>query len=143
MNNVERINLTFGDLTAIAREHRIYGGSTFALYPTLLNMRGTPGYAVAIATAHEHVVEGRQLQVLGVRSIASFMSENADLLTSPGHCLGTWFNPADGRTYLEVSIVVPTLDAALTIARNNSQLAVYDLAAGACIDVPALAESEV
>lgn len=40
-------------------------------------------------------------------------------------CLGAWHH--DGSWYLDLSVVVPSLDQALRIARHHDQLAVYSL----------------
>lgn len=40
-------------------------------------------------------------------------------------CLGAWFQ--DGSWYLDLSIVVPSLDQAMRIARHHEQQAVYSL----------------
>lgn len=42
-------------------------------------------------------------------------------------CLGGWMDDETGVYYLDCSIVVPTLEKALQLARENEQLAIFDL----------------
>ena len=55
---------------------------------------------------------------------------NADLLGKSRHYLGGWYNKADDQVYLDIAQVVPLVAAALLLARENQQQAVYDLLTG-------------
>lgn len=68
-------------------------------------------------------------------SIMDYAQQNADLLNQDGHYLGMWTDPADGKTYLDVSQV--GLDAAevRNECLNNDQIAFYDLQMGESVTV--------
>lgn len=65
------------------------------------------------------------------QDLRNFAAKNEDLLTQPGHNLGTWFN-ADGdkQHYLDVSIGENNLDNAFRLAEKHKQLAIYDMVNG-------------
>jgi hypothetical protein len=106
----------------IAALHSEHGGSTFNLAKGPLG--GTPHYAVSIHKGREVKVPGKNVSP---EQMQAFMAKNADLLQDPDNSVGTWFNQEDGNTYIDVSKTVPGLDDALKLARENDQLAIFDL----------------
>ena len=42
--------------------------------------------------------------------------------------VGVWYNHEDGKTYLDTSYRFNDVDSALQFARDNNQLAIFDLA---------------
>ncbi|WP_144024019.1 hypothetical protein [Amycolatopsis keratiniphila] len=91
------------------------------------------GFAVSVHPQYEHVTDAPATAA----DLAAYLTRHAPILTVAGRAFGGWHNPDNGRVYLDVSIVVPTLAEALDHGRAARQLSVYDLAIGACIDVPA------
>lgn len=69
----------------------------------------------------------------GTDEVVDFIIAHWDHLSLPGRYLGGWRH--GGISHLDVSIIVPGLDNALTVARKNSQKAVYDLWSQTSIDV--------
>ncbi len=106
----------------VLERHLANGGSTTNLL-TGQDLGGTINYAVSMYKDREQVIPGQPTK----EQLAAYVEKNADLLAQPDHTLGTWFNEEDGNTYLDVSIVVPDMAEALRIARENNQLAIFDL----------------
>jgi len=84
--------------------------------------------------------EGRQLamsQAPTAQDIRDYIAKNQDLLSQPGHNLGTWDNTkGDGKHYLDVSIGENDLNKALDLARQHKQLAIFDMAESKDIQTP-------
>ncbi len=59
-------------------------------------------------------------------TIPGYITRHVKQLLHPGAYLGAWLDGIE--VYLDVSINVASLEDALNLARNNSQLAIYDLA---------------
>lgn len=62
--------------------------------------------------------------------VRSFRKNNRDLLSQPGHALGTWYDTSTGDLWLDVVRVVETADEAATLARRHNQIAYFDLDTG-------------
>lgn len=60
-------------------------------------------------------------------TLAQYAKDNADLLAQSGNYMGGWHNPKDDKVYLDVSKVLATAEEAEALARENKQLAYYDL----------------
>lgn len=109
------------------------GGFTYRIkdgaYPTT-------GFVVSVA--------GPERKLAGISSTAidAFVRDNrqtfeaANIVFRGGACLGAWWNKGDARWYLDLSIVVPTLDEALALGRLNGQLAVFNLDDGQSVAIP-------
>lgn len=97
------------------------GGATYNLYDG--NLRGQEVYAVAIAPEREEEVDGYP----GSGRVHDFIQRNMDVLRYRTMHVGTWYNEALGRSYLEISTTVPDLKQALKLARAHDQQSVYDL----------------
>lgn len=70
--------------------------------------------------------------------LAAFAQKNSDLLSKPGHNLGTWFNAeGDKKHYIDVAIGNNDLETALELGRQHKQKAIYDLVEGKDIPVGA------
>lgn len=68
------------------------------------------------------------------QDLRNFTSRNEDLLSQPGHNLGTWDN--QGKHYLDVSIGENDPQKALSLAAKHKQLAIFDLLEGKDVQVP-------
>jgi hypothetical protein len=82
------------------------------------------GYAVSVFPEHEYCASG----LISQEDIERYIRDRAVLLAHPHVVLGGWRSPGDGLVYLDVSVIVPTHDAALTLARAYGQRAVWDFA---------------
>jgi hypothetical protein len=88
------------------------------------------GYAVSVFPEHEYCASS----LVSHEDIERYVSDHAALLARPHVVLGGWRSPEDGFAYLDVSVVVPTRDAALTFAREYGQKAIWDFAG--CESIP-------
>jgi hypothetical protein len=115
------------DLDAVAREaaalHAANGGATISLYHG--NLAGQPLYVVSLYPELTLVVEGAQVDPAVLRQ---FAAEHLWLLMDPRNSLGTWHNPDDGRTYVDVSTALPNRERALALGRRHNQIGIFDLA---------------
>lgn len=102
--------------------HVANGGSTTSLV-TGQDLGGTQTYSVSPYKDREQVIPGQPTK----EQLAAYVEKNKDLLSTPDHALGTWYNPDDGNTYLDVAITVSDKETALRVARENNQLAIFDL----------------
>jgi hypothetical protein len=116
------------NLTTVELFERIivHGGIT---YSTSRRRVVSKGYAVSPYKGREAI-----FSCLRVQHLRDYISRNRDLLGAPGHCLGAWLNPADGRVYLDVSIAVADIGQANSLALKHRQIAFYDLNRGVTVD---------
>jgi len=61
-------------------------------------------------------------------TIPGYITRHVKQLLLPGAYLGAWLDGS--KVYLDISINVASLEDALNLARNNSQLAIYDISSG-------------
>jgi hypothetical protein len=106
----------------VAQLHSQNQGSTFNLHKG--DLGGTDHYAVSVHKGREVPVAGKDLDPAVVKD---FIDKNHDLLQDPANSMGTWFNPEDGKSYLDVSQTVPDLDQATKLGLDNDQLGIFDL----------------
>ena len=93
-----------------------------------ININGKPaskGFVVSPFKGRETILEK-----IDATSIRDFISKNIDLLQQEGNHFGGWKNTADGKFYLDISIVKDKLDDAFHIGAQNNQIAIYDLIKG-------------
>lgn len=96
------------------------------------NLGGTKAFAVAIAPERGKIIQG----LAKAADIEAFMKRNQDLLSQPGANVGTWFNKADGNTYLDVSRAVDSQEEALALGQQFRQKAITNLETFEEIAVP-------
>lgn len=85
------------------------------------------GFAVSIFKGLEKTFEGCP----NVAQLADYVIANYDILTkTPGYdvVFGGWLDAETGLYYLDCSVIAPSLLDALQLARDNEQLAVFNLA---------------
>lgn len=87
------------------------------------NMAGKPYYAVAVYPQLGEVVDGPPTR----EQIEEFVRKHWSLLQQPENSIGTWYNKADGKTYLDISRTVPSVDKALELGKKHRQIAIFDL----------------
>ena len=114
------------DLEELAREvaalHRANGGVTVNLYHG--NLAGQPLHVVSVYPELTVTVEGAEVDPAVLRQ---FIAQHLPLLRDPRNNVGTWHNPADGRTYLDVSTALPDREHAIELGRRYNQLGIFDL----------------
>lgn len=82
------------------------------------------GYAVSIAKEIERIVPESGLWALA-SEIVGYLLHNVAQFDDPAACLGTWVH--EGNVYLDVSLVYSDKETALTVGRENLQIAIFDL----------------
>jgi hypothetical protein len=117
------------DHTGVALEMlRKTGGFTYdAVTHTFMNI-GDKGFAVSPYKGRERVFDQPIIRM----DLMQYIRDNADLLGQPGHAVGGW-DDENGHQVLDVSVIAPTKDEALTLARANNQDAIFDFRAGQSI----------
>lgn len=108
--------------TAILSRHNSTGGSSTNMV-TGVDLGGTHAYAVSVYKGREVQIPGQPTQA----QLRDYIAANQDLLGDPNNVLGTWFNPKDEHTYLDISVTAPNVQIALALGRENNQLAVFYL----------------
>ena len=102
------------------------------------DLRGQPLFAVSVYPERTVRISGRQLSV---SLIASYLRQNADLFRDPRVILGTWYNADEDTTYIDVTMICSAKDEAVRLAQANNQIAIYDLAHDAEIDMGGTGEA--
>jgi hypothetical protein len=77
--------------------------------------------------------------------INDFISKNSDVLGEPDSHIGTWRNPDDGKTYIDVSrrFAPNQMDEAKAFGQSTNQISGYDVGAGSTFDLFANNEKTV
>ena len=102
--------------------HEAYDGSTWSM--RWGNLSGAPLYVTSQFPDLGLVIPGR---VIEADVLEGFIRKNGDLLSHPRCAVGTWYNRADGQTYVDISVVFADLEYALAEARKYNQITVWDL----------------
>lgn len=114
------------DVERVAREvaaaHNANGGSS--VHPTAGDLGGTDNIAVSMNPDRSAVIDGKEITP---EQVKAFAEKNADLLSDGRHFIGTWFDEASGKTYVDVSMAVPDLAAARALGERANQKAAWDL----------------
>jgi len=95
----------------------------------------TAGYVVSIYPA---CTQSLPAAAVTAETISAFTALNADVLARPGHYLGAWHDPATGKVYLDISVVVGDRATAEELASEHGQLAYFDIDAGRSWPAPAV-----
>jgi len=96
------------------------GGTTISVFGKVPKK----GYALSIYKGRELKVPAKQITS---KHFKDYIKSNKDVLSQKDHFVGSWHNTDDGYVYLDVSVVKNNLDDAMKLARENKQLAVFDL----------------
>jgi len=106
-------------ITEILEKTKKNGGVTYNL---VTDSYKTKGFAVSIYKSREVLIYNK----LTEKNLVRFIAKNGELLYNDRfNCLGTWVNK--GITYLDITRVVKTKQLAISIAKRNKQIAIYDL----------------
>jgi hypothetical protein len=110
---------------SISEEHNKNGGST-------INQRTgrviTEGFPVGIG--EEEILDGKEITP---ETIQQFEMEHAEALGLPNRQIGTWFDEAEGKTYIEVVEVARTEADAIALGEEHNELSTYNLETGEII----------
>lgn len=117
--------------------HFANGGATYHLY--FGNLLGKRLWAVSPYLERGQDVEGRAIREADLKA---FLAANMDLLENPRHAVGMWYNLEDGRTYLDIVILLPDLQAAIEEGEQGNQIAIFDLATQTVIEVGGTGKKE-
>ena len=109
-------NAVAGQLAA----HEQNGGSTFT--PQGENLAGRDLYAVG-----SYPERTAQVDKLTPEELAKFKADNQDVLSQPGHAVGTWKDPDTGRSVLDISKTHADRDTAIAAGKAANQKAIYHL----------------
>jgi hypothetical protein len=111
------------DVKTIVGLHNNTGGST---YNVILkqSLAKKDYYAVSPYPERTTKIAGKKITS---QSVVGYLDRNADLLNNAKNSMGTWYNPEDGTTYLDVSIVVPTMEEAIKLGKEHNQQSIYNL----------------
>jgi hypothetical protein len=114
------------DLDAIAAQvaalHRANGGATVNLYRG--DLAGEDLYVVDVYPELSEAVAGPDIDPAQIRQ---FINAHLSRLTDSRNNVGTWFNEADGYTYLAVSTALPDRAQAIALGQQYDQIGVFDL----------------
>jgi hypothetical protein len=112
---------------SIADSHNSSGGST-------INQRTgrviTEGFPVGIG--EEEILNGKEITP---ETIQQFELDHAEALSQPNRQVGTWYDEAEGKTYLDVIEIAKTEEDAIKLGEEHNELAVYNLATGETISL--------
>jgi hypothetical protein len=109
--------MNFRDIVNLVKEN---GGVSYST--TYGSLVGKNGYAVSVHKEREVILP---LNRLNDNEVRNFFYENANLLAEDGKFLGIWVE--DGNAYLDVSTKVKLKAEAIKMAKDNNQLAIFDL----------------
>jgi hypothetical protein len=110
--------------------HSQQGGASVHLY--FGDLEGQALFAVSLYPERTIRINGKDISP---DLIIAFCRQNAGLLQDPRLVLGTWYNADEEITYLDVTAVFTMRHEAIALAEAYNQIAVYDLAQEAEIDI--------
>jgi hypothetical protein len=106
--------------------HESKGGAT--VNPFRGDMRGLPLFAVSPFPNGE-ITRQYPGRALPTGKVKSFIVDNLELLKDSRYSVGSWFNPTEELTYLDLVATVEKT-VAEDLARRYNQIAIYDLLRG-------------
>lgn len=112
---------TVADMALAA--HMENGGSTTHL--RWGDLSGVPLYVVSIYPDLGLIKEGKEIDR---EEMKGFIERHMDLFADPRVCFGTWFNEDDGKTYIDINVVLADKEAAIELGRQYNQIAIFNLA---------------
>lgn len=112
----------------IASRTRDSGGSTTTVHGRAI----TTGKSVSPYPEHSRPYRNEHVHqpAFIAKAVEKYRTDKADLLSQPGHALGTWLDTDTGTLWLDVVVVVSTRREAASLARRHNQIAYFDLDTG-------------
>ena len=118
------LDTDYASATARDLAQRLQDNGGFTFSPST-GEHPAEGYVVSKDKSRERPFD----QMPTPEQIESYMHENSDKLsTDPTAHVGGWRDDETGKTYLDVTHVLPDKQEALQLARQHDQLGIYDLA---------------
>ena len=116
--------------------HKKNGGSTFLANGE--NKAGSDASSVSIFTERSKIIDGEITE----KDINDFKEANKDLFKGNEDILavGTWYDSKSGKTYIDVSAVVPN-EQAIKLGKQYNQKAVYNLKTNEEVDTGGTGEA--
>ena len=108
----------FSQADELLEDTKKYGGTSrnvYGRYPM-------DGYMVAIDSTYTISPED-----LSIRSLKKFIGRRKKLLTSENEYLGTWKDEKSGEVHLNVSRRFEDRGEAISLARSQNSIAIYDV----------------
>ena len=102
--------------------HERDSGVTYSLY--FGNQSGQRLYSVSVYPERSRVTGGKNIRP---EVLNAFIQDNLDLLANPLCCIGTWHNPEEDLTYLDVAVLLPNKRQATALGRRYNQIGIFDL----------------
>ncbi len=103
--------------------HEANGGST--THFRWGDLSGQPLYVVSLFPDLGVIKRGK---AISAAELTAFAKTHLQLFADPRVCLGTWFNEADGNTYIDINVVLADKATAVELAKRYNQIAIFDLA---------------
>lgn len=113
----------------LTKKIRELGGFTFE---PLSNNSPTTGFAVSGHKDREWIFDADKFSE---RDVIRFINKNTQLLSKPNTHIGAWFDVANGKIYLDISIIFQNQNEAVKQAKSLGELAIYSLGSGETIVV--------
>lgn len=107
----------------IVSSHAEYGGATFDLRLGK-NAANTKGYALSPFPQRTKIIPRKNITE---KEIIEFAAINQDLLAKKGFRMGTWYDKATKKSYLDIAVVTKDRDVALALGHKYKQTAIFDL----------------
>lgn len=104
----------------VPKLHAENGGCSWSMFNG--DMGGKPFCVVSVYRERELVIDGATIEPAQVNS---FIGKNRDVLFKADHVMGTWVE--DGKSYLDVSVLVGSREEAQELCMLHGQIAYFDL----------------
>ena len=99
------------------------GGCTYSP-KTHTNLSGKPFYVVSMYPECEKIIPKDKFTS---SHVLLYYCNHVELLRQESNSLGTWLNTDNDMVYLDIVRTVSDKDEALTIAKDNNEIAIFDL----------------
>lgn len=119
--------------TGIAKRTVREGGLTVRLGA---NLYPDGGFAVAVHPEATRIFSVEEFKRDATEHVRQYVADNDDLLSLDERFLGTWLDTETAKVYLDVSIVLPDKDAAMRVAKDHGEKAIFDFETMEDIPVP-------
>jgi hypothetical protein len=109
-------------VAAVGLLHERDSGATYSLY--FGNQSGQRLYSVSVYPERSRITGGKKIRP---EVLNAFVQDNLDLLTNPLCCIGTWHNPEEDLTYLDVVALLSNKRQATALGRRYNQIGIFNL----------------
>jgi len=127
LNNPEsslpKMVLTSTAADALYKMHQENGGATYSM--RYKDLSGQKLFVVSLFPDLGLIIEGKDIKK---SEIIALIDNNKKLLKDPRVCVGSWFNSSDGKSYLDINVVLADKDEAIALGRKYNQISIFNLA---------------